>query len=367
MISGTDFPPALKGAGGQAMEVEIEVIGKDGKWVLNQSRIRIGRGARCDVNLPARQYPGVAAAHAELDVTGTIVRLVAAAKGNEETFINDEPAEPGAVIISGDILRLGAAGPELRIRFRSREPVNSVPSREPVWLPPSDTPGGHEPTRLMSARDSTVTQPAPMVGARVKVPPPLPTRATPSPAEPPVSPAFTQRPAPPAERQPAGADPARSARPFARSTARQIEEQDMTVVEDRLRTLQVLQVISLALVIILLFWNIQLHRQLVQTRDDVSTLRSQAQNAVSQFTPALDQRLNSFDQRMAGMDVRMKAAQDRLELSLDAHIKAAEDQMYANIDAKMKDAEEHMVDRLNNDLPTILDKYIAQRMAEIKH
>jgi hypothetical protein len=346
------------------MEVEIEVIGRDGKWALNQSRIRIGRGAKCDVNLPARQYPGVAPAHAELDVTGAIVRLVAAAKGNEETFINDEPAEPGAVILSGDILRLGAAGPELRIRFRDREPVNSAPSREPVWLPPSGTPGGHEPTRLMSFQDSTVVQPAPMVGAQVKVPPP---RSAPSQAGPPVSPAFTQRPAPSAERQPAGTDPARSARPFVHRSAHQIEEQDMTVVEDRLRTLKVLQVISLAVVIILLFWNIQLQRQLVQTRDDVSTLRSQAQNAVSQFTPALDERLNTFDQHMTGMDVRMKGAQDRLEASLDAHIKAAEDQMYANIDAKMKDAEEHMMDRLSADLPNILDKYIAQRMAEIKH
>ncbi|MGD0347674.1 MAG: FHA domain-containing protein [Terracidiphilus sp.] len=348
------------------MELEIEVVGRDGKWVLNQSRIRIGRGAKCDVNLPARQYPGVAQAHAELDVTGTIVRLVAGANGNEETFINDEPAELGAVILSGDILRLGAEGPELRIRFGDREPVNSAPSRESVWLPPSGTPGGYEPTRLMSFQGSTVVQPAPMAGAHVKVPPPLPPR-TANPAEPPVSPAFTQRPAPPAGRQPTAADPDKSARPFARPSARQIEEQDMTVVEDRLRTLQVLQVISLALVIILLLWNIQLQRQLAQTRDDVRMLHSQAQNAVSQFTPALDEKLSAFDQRMTGMDARMKAAQDRLEASLDAHIKIAEDQMYANIDAKMKDAEEHMMDRLSADLPNILDKYIAQRMAEIKH
>jgi hypothetical protein len=353
------------------MEIEIEVIGKDGKWVLNQPRIRIGRGARCDVNLPAREYPGASAAHAELEVSGGIVRLAAAAAGSEETFINDEPAGPGSVILSGDVLRLGAAGPELRIRYGEHEPVHPAPSRESVWLPPSVSPREHEPTRLMSVQDSTVVQPAPLAGTRVRVPPPLPPRPAPPPAEPPVAPAFTQRQTPPPERlpvdrQPAAADVARPARPFARASARQIEEQDMRVVEDRLRTLQVLQAISLILVIVLLFWNIQLNRQLAETRDDVRMLRSQAQNAVSQFTPVLDQRLNAFDQRMAGMDDRMKAAQDRLALSLDGHIKAAEDQMYANIDARMKDAEEHMVDRLNSDLPNLLDKYIAQKMAEIK-
>lgn len=349
------------------MEVEIEVVGRDGKWTLNQSRIRIGRGAKSDINLPARQYPGVAPAHAELDVSGTIVRLVSAARGNEETFINDEPAEPGAVILSGDILRLGAAGPELRIRFGDREPVNSAPSREPVWQPPSSALGGYEPTRLMSFPESTVVQPAPVVGVQMRAPSPLPPRAAPAPVERAVAPVFTQRPAPPAERQPAAADQGRSPRPFAQASARQIEEQDMTVVEDRLRTLQVLQVISLILVLGLLFWNIQLQRQLAQTRDNVQTLRSQAQNAVSQFTPALDERLNAFDQRVSGMDVGIKSAQDRLEASLDAHIKAAEGQMYSNIDSKMKDAEEHMMDRLSTDLPSILDKYIAQRMAELKH
>ena len=114
------------------MDIEIVVIGESSKWVLNQSRIRIGQDPKCEVSLPGGKYPSVSGEHVALDVVDGAVKLVKGMRAGVETFLNGHPAGDGATIRSGDVLRLGAGGPELRIRllplFQSPEALRALVS-----------------------------------------------------------------------------------------------------------------------------------------------------------------------------------------------------------------------------------------------
>jgi hypothetical protein len=48
-------------------------------------------------------------------------------------------------------------------------------------------------------------------------------------------------------------------------------------------------------------------------------------------------------------------------------MKSAQEQLFVSLDAKMKSTEDHMVNRMNTELPPILDKYINSKMLEMKH
>jgi uncharacterized protein YbaR (Trm112 family) len=66
-------------------------------------------------------------------------------------------------------------------------------------------------------------------------------------------------------------------------------------------------------------------------------MRAQAQTAMSQLTPSLDARLSVFEKRMDAMDQKMKSAED------------------------------HLVNRMDTEIPIMLDKYINKKLAETKH
>ena len=108
------------------MDIEIIVIGESGKRVLSDSRIRIGQDPNCEVSLPPGKYPAVAGVHVVLETVNGAVSLTREMPPGGETFLNGHPAVAGAAIRSGDILRLGAGGPELRIRLL--EPETYVPT-----------------------------------------------------------------------------------------------------------------------------------------------------------------------------------------------------------------------------------------------
>src|SRR5215472_12877352 len=99
------------------MQVEIEVVGKPNRWSVNQSTIRIGRGPKCDISLPLKQFPNVNPIHAELEIVDGTVRVAPRDESQGELFLNDARAQGGEVILSGDLLRLGESGPELRINY----------------------------------------------------------------------------------------------------------------------------------------------------------------------------------------------------------------------------------------------------------
>jgi predicted component of type VI protein secretion system len=310
------------------MDIEIVVIGESGKRVLSDSRIRIGQDPNCEVSLQPGRYPAVAGVHLTLEVVNGAVSLARGAPLGGETFVNGHPAAAGAAIRSGDILRLGAGGPELRIRLLEQE----------AYAPP---PVAHEPTRVLNEPTRVLNhEPTRIISGT--------TPMTYSSA-PPVAPAA-------AGRQGYTTEVARGVSAVPRPTVQQpaasaAEGEDMSIVEGKVKSLQSILVVCLLILLVLLGCNIWQSWELYQTRDEVQQLRAQAANAVTQFTPALDQRLGVFEQRMDGMDAKVAEAQDRMVKTMDAQTKREEDRM---------------VERMNTAIPAMLDKYIAGKVAQAR-
>jgi hypothetical protein len=301
------------------MDIEIIVIGESGKWVLNHPRIRIGLDPNCEVSLPPGRYPAVAGEHVVLEAVNGAVSLARGMPPGGQTYLNGHPAVAGAAIRSGDILRLGAGGPELRIRLLEQETI--VPSAV------------REPTRVMHEPTSVITGP---VSSAYSPPPP-------------VAPAVVGGQGYTAEVVRGVSAAPRT--PVLQSAASAAEGEDMNNLEAKVKTLQSILVVCMVMILVLLGFNIWQSWELSQTRDDVQQLRTQAQNAVAAFTPALDARLAVFEQRMDGMDAKIADAQDRMVKTMDAQTKHEEDRM---------------VERMNTAIPAMLDKYIANKMAQIR-
>ena len=96
------------------MLIEIELVGKASRWSYEQPHIRIGRDPSCDLSLP--EYSMVSREHLALEVSGASLSLTDTRSANG-TYLNGARVT-AAAIISGDRLRLGAEGPELRIYFK---------------------------------------------------------------------------------------------------------------------------------------------------------------------------------------------------------------------------------------------------------
>jgi hypothetical protein len=323
------------------MDIEVSVVGESSRWVLNQARIRIGRDPRCEVVLPAAQYPTVSGVHVELDVVNDGVRLASTGDSTGGgVFLNGNPAGDGYAVRSGDVLRLGSAGPELRVRIVDRVARTTNENHEPTRV--MQTPGQttHEPTRVLSGPGQTTVMQTPAAapggGGRYGYGTDS-LRGTPTPAPSAAPPTPPPAPAPP---------PARAA---AESESLRVSLLDM---ETRLKGMRILLIANLAILLALLLWIFQMGQQLSATRQELRELHTQAQTAVGQFQPELDSRLSTFEKRMDGIDVKMKAAQD---------------QMVSGMDAKMKSVEDRLVERMNTEIPAMLDKYVNRKLGEVKH
>jgi hypothetical protein len=297
------------------MDIEIVVLGESSKWVLNQPRIRIGEAPGCEVGLPAGKYPAVAGEHVTLEVAEGAVRL---RQGSGESFLNGHAAGTGATVRSGDVLRLGAGGPELRIGLLGRATVAGHTAHEPTRVIAQPTVASHQPTRVISGPSATVYSPAPARQLHA-------TQA-----------AHVSTP---------------QAQPVQAAAAHAAESGNMNSLEGKLKTLRLILLANLALVVLLCVWIFLQGQELAQTHRDLQALRAQAQTAVGQVMPQLDDRLNAFDQRMDGMDAKIATAQDRMVKGMDAEAKVAEDRM---------------VNRMNAEIPTMLDKYVARKMSELR-
>jgi CHASE3 domain sensor protein len=122
------------------------------------------------------------------------------------------------------------------------------------------------------------------------------------------------------------------------SPARPIEPEvgDQQVMDKKLDSIRNLLAANLAVMVILLFIVLYQGQQINRNKEAVTALREEAQNAVKTFTPALDQRLKTMEQRMDGFDGKMKQAEDRF------------------------------VERMNKELPSVMDKYINRKFEEMK-
>jgi hypothetical protein len=315
------------------MDIEIVVSGESGKWVLNLPRIRIGNDPNCEVSLPPGKFPAVAGEHVTLEMVGGAVSLARGMSPGGETYINGYPAGAGAAIRSGDLLRLGAGGPELRIRLLEREAYATTVQHEPtrVLSQPaaaiSETSRmTHEPTRIISGPESAAHSAAPPVTTTVVGRQGYTSEVVRGTSAAPRT--HVQQPA-------ASAD----------------DDEGLRVQESKMKSIQNILVINLVILLVMLGCNFWQSWELSQTRDEVQQLQAQASNATAQLMPQLNDRLNSFEQRMDGMDAKIATAQDRLVKTMDAQTKHEEDRM---------------VERMNTAIPAMLDKYIGDKLAQVK-
>ena len=104
--------------------------------------------------------------------------------------------------------------------------------------------------------------------------------------------------------------------------------------EGKLKIIEVILAVNIVLLLGLFAWLYQINHVLGQTRDEVREMHAQAQDAMKELTPQLDARMGVFERRMDSMDTKMQAAED------------------------------HMVNRMNTEIPAMLDKYIDKKLAE---
>ncbi|MFZ1083757.1 MAG: FHA domain-containing protein [Terracidiphilus sp.] len=360
------------------MDIEIVIVGESNKWVLNQPRIRIGQDSRCEVSLPAAKYPAVFGEHATLDVADGVIKLVKGMRPGGDIFLNGHPVSLGATVRSGDVLRLGSGGPELRIRMQEQEASPRSGDYEPtrVLYQPSSTVHEPSPPRPAQSHEATrIISAAPTPTTYSPVPPPAaaparqsyPTQAAyPAPSSPytPPAPSVTTRRLDPGANggatQVVGApggygQPRAQESPMFSSTsqsaaARAAESEIMESLEGKLKTLQLILVGNLAVLLALFGWIYLQSKELSQTHKEVQALREQAKNAVEGLTPSLDARLNVFEKRMDVMDQRVSVAQDHMIKGMDEQAKLAEDRL---------------ANRMNAEIPAMLDKYVNKKVAEL--
>jgi ribosomal 50S subunit-recycling heat shock protein len=334
------------------MKIEIVVIGESSKWVLDGPKIRIGNDPKCEVSLAAGKYPAVAGEHLALDAAEGAVKLAKGKRGGGEVYLNGHPAEAGAVIRSGDVLRLGAGGPELRLRLLEQEaearPVEYEPTRvlyQPAANPHEPTHMVHEPTRVISGPAATAYSSAPPTAAGAAGRYSYSTEAGRGGTY--ASSASTASP-----RRPEGTGTQVSYGQLrgSESAARAPESDSLRLLEGKLKTMQNLLLANLAVLALLFAWTVVQGRELAQTHKELQELRAQAQSAVGQLTPSLDARLSVFEKRMDGMDQKINAAQDRMVKGMDAQAQLAEDRL---------------VNRMNAEIPAMLDKFVAKKYAEL--
>ncbi len=356
------------------MDIEIVVVGESSRWVLNQPRISIGRDPQCEVRLSGAQYPSVLGEHIALAVANGTVRLSSFGGAKGTTYLNDNPAGEGFVVRSGDVLRLGDGGPELRIRLIEKESFAQPSGHEPTRVMQVPAPGGYdqgrtqqyEPTRVLSTIGNTTpisVPPAPTgilgkSGYETDLQASAPTAKISRPAAtpPPRTPeAPVNAPAVHTPYEPTRGHETRLPTPLPAATpapARAIDDEKLRTLEGKLNGMRMILFANLALILGLLVLVFMQSRQLSQNRQDLQELRTQAQTAVSQFTPSLDARLDIFERRMDGVDAEMRAAQER---------------MASGLDARMKGVEDRMIGRIDTEVPLMLDKYISRKLAEVKH
>ena len=305
------------------MLVEIELVGQTNNWSYRKAMILIGRDTKCDVSLS--EYPVVSREHAMLEL-GEDDGLALSDRSANGTFLNGKRLSAG-IVRSGDTLRLGADGPELRIRLTQEfaaTVLSEKPQADATVLQYAEGTAG-------KPRNASAIAPAEAAETRVQVagretagciadPPPAPDAK-------PVRVALGEAPKPEIPRGASTPSPARPATP---------EVGDQQAMDKRLDSIRNLLAANLAVMVILLLAVLYQGQQINRNREALTGMHQEAQNAVKTFTPALDQRLKVMEQRMDGFDGKMKQAEDRF------------------------------VERMNKELPSVMDKYINRKFEELR-
>jgi hypothetical protein len=320
------------------MQVEIQLAGKPNRWVYQQRRIRIGRDLSCDISLPSAEYPMVSREHVVLEFNEGVVRLLDSRSENG-TYQRGVRISSG-ILHSGDSIRLGLDGPELQIRIAARSAQTAstgAPARVPSpEMAANSATAVSSPTvigRALPAIEApTVFREAPDVSGDASCPAPL---VEPS-AEPVPSPSRPHE-----VRVAFGnvqeAPPQAHAIEAASASRLQQENGDLQGMERMLKGIYTLLKVNLVAVLLLMIGLLYTNQQLERTRKSLAELRRQAQSAVGQFQPELDLRMKTLDARLDSLD------------------------------GKMKNEEDHFVQRMDTEIPAMLDKYIGRKLSDAKH
>jgi len=217
------------------------------------------------------------------------------------TFVNGVPTS-NAMLTKLDRFRLGKDGPEFEIHLIQEQVVLS----------------GSAPTRADSSDPASA-----------------PTRIAP-----PQAAATVVRK--PEAQSPVDSRNSRSPSVVEEATASLATREDEAMIQQKLNSLRNLVYLLVAMVAVLLGVIFYQSQQIDKNRSELSEMRRQAQSAVAQFTPALDSRLSTLDQRLNTFDQRLN-----------------------QVDSKMKDTEDEFLNRLNNELPRMLDKYVDRKVKQL--
>ena len=344
------------------MTIDIEMIQDGKRWSFGKREVSIGRDPECDVRLTSDAYLMVSRRHA-------LVRL-----DGDQLWIEDQNSFNGTLVNGrritreplhpGDSVRLGDDGPELRVSLApgiatgvstaemgSVSPTDQTPAPPTQYSGPARTP---PPTQYAAGtrtppptQYSTPRQPAP-AGDPARTPPPTSysaprpqtggfgtTSHTPAPSG-----ISTHIP------NAAGGLDAPAVGASAQMPAVSYDELspgEEAMLERKIAMMRNLLVFVIVLCVGLAGVVIYQGQEIRKTRETVTAMQRQAENAVGTFMPQLDTRLKHFDQRMDNFQGKM-------------------DEM----DANMKKAEDRFVVRMDAEMPKIMDRYIQMKANELQ-
>jgi pSer/pThr/pTyr-binding forkhead associated (FHA) protein len=203
-------------------------------------------------------------------------------------------------LLNGDVLRLGSDGPDFRLEIGT----SGVPS--PAEMPPTvvSSPSGmrREPADLMPTQLSSVTS------ARGE----------------PMSTIPSSQPVVPETRSP-----------------KELSAAEESVIEQKLNVLRNLVIVLVILVLILGGVALGEIQQMSRNREEIRGLRSDLYGTAAKYKPQITQQMDDLSKRL-----------DAMETSIDG------------MDGKMRQAEDQMVQRLDNRIPVILDRYVKDKLKQ---
>jgi FHA domain-containing protein len=316
------------------MTYEIELVGEGQHWSFSKREVALGRDAGCDVRLTADEYLMVSRRHAILRATSETELWLEDQSSFNGTLLNGRRITR-ELVTSGDVIRLGEDGPELRVTLAGAR-ANALTAS----------------TSALGSITPTGASPAPPTqhGAPVRTPPPTQYSA-PRPAT--GGFATTSRtPTPSVSTRVPGATGGMQAPLSPSVQLPQPEFEELTpgeeaMLERKLAMMRNLIVFVIVLCIALGGVVVYQGQEIKKTRDTLNAMQRQAENAVGQFMPQLNSRLNRFDVRLDEFQTKM-------------------DQMDAKMDANMKRAEDRMVTRMDTEMPKIMDRYIQMKANELQ-
>ncbi len=322
--------------------LRLQLEGSSNIWEFTQPAFAAGRAPDCDLVLDGNAYPMVSRRHLLFEWSGGAWHWRDA--GTQNGVWRNGSRTASDQVRPGDRLQLGAEGPVLRVLAHQAAPTYVAASATPTQAfagaertviaqpaamddMPAWPPHGGTPAMATEAAAPVwhAAQPSPpgVTSSR----PPMPTPAwNPAHAAPQAEmgarsyspPAPT--PPPTASRLATSASPAAPELPEIRRQVRSIRQLALSTL-----------FLNVLLFAILLY-------QIQQTQYRVQQLRSQAKNAVQMLQPQLDQRLNGFSTQIAQADVKIKR--------------------------DMQVSEQQFMQRLNRQLPIMLDRYIQNKMSQ---